>query len=435
MRAKNVTSHVFQAGSFIAIVAALAPVSSAMEIEVPGDAPTIQAAFDQANDGDVILVDEGVYRENVTMRNKMVSIRSTGCPQRTIIDGGGTGSAVRIDFPGAILEGLKVTGGIADRGGGIEIARTIPGQPVEVQLARIIVEGNEARNSGGGIAATADPGGPIILRMANCLVDGNRAGRGGAIFLDGGSVGVVDVLIVNCTLARNGADSDGAGLAVDGAVVGMPDAPMAFNSIFWDNRLRSGAPSDLSGLGPGTVRTSDIGDGQLVGLDGNLREDPRFHDPARGDYRLLPGSPCLDAGVPGFGPATSPGRDFNGALYFDDPDVPNLNGGYEPCGIVDGDGSFIRGDATGDGVLDISDPIYTFDYLFLSTRYRPCVATMDANDDGVVDITDGIYSLDFLYLGGPLYPPPYPFSGRDPEGHEDKPKLPCDMYPACWPAP
>lgn len=63
-------------------------------IHVPGDASTIQAAIDQAADGDVVLVAPGVYYENLQIAEKTITLAShfytTGDPNMiagTIIDG------------------------------------------------------------------------------------------------------------------------------------------------------------------------------------------------------------------------------------------------------------------------------------------------------------------------------------------------------------
>ncbi len=39
-----------------------------------------------------------------------------------------------------------------------------------------------------------------------------------------------------------------------------------------------------------------VGSAELAGVRGNIDSDPLFADPEHGDYRLLPGSPCIDAG-------------------------------------------------------------------------------------------------------------------------------------------
>jgi len=65
--------------------------------------------------------------------------------------------------------------------------------------------------------------------------------------------------------------------------------------------------------------------------------------------------------------------------------------------------------------VDLSDAIYTFQYLFLGGSAPTCLDAADANDDEDIDLSDGIYTLQYLYLGGPAPPPPGPSSaGVDP---------------------
>ena len=79
---------------------------------------------------------------------------------------------------------------------------------------------------------------------------------------------------------------------------------------------------------------------------------------------------------------------------------------------VPGIGPFLRADTNDDGKVDISDPVYTLNYLFLESRPAPpCFATADSNGDGVVDISDPTHTLNHLFLGGPLPTPPYPECG------------------------
>jgi type VI protein secretion system component Hcp len=70
--------------------------------------------------------------------------------------------------------------------------------------------------------------------------------------------------------------------------------------------------------------------------------------------------------------------------------------------------SYIRGDATGDGKVDISDPIGVLAYLFQAATII-CPLSGDANGDGRVDISDAIGLLSFLFQSGS--PPRAPFPG------------------------
>ncbi len=75
---------------------------------------------------------------------------------------------------------------------------------------------------------------------------------------------------------------------------------------------------------------------------------------------------------------------------------------------------FSRGDANGDGMVDVSDASFTLGYLFLGDAAPPCLDAADADDDGQIDITDPIATLAYLFLGPAELPPPGTVAGRDP---------------------
>ncbi len=74
---------------------------------------------------------------------------------------------------------------------------------------------------------------------------------------------------------------------------------------------------------------------------------------------------------------------------------------------------FVRGDGNGDGVIDISDPIQTLEYLFGSGQ-SDCLAAIDFDDGGELDISDAIAQLDFIFSSGSPPQAPFPDCGVDP---------------------
>lgn len=81
--------------------------------------------------------------------------------------------------------------------------------------------------------------------------------------------------------------------------------------------------------------------------------------------------------------------------------------------------SFRRGDANGDGAVDISDPTWILNQLFHSGPRAPCLEAADANDDSGVDISDAIWIFSFLYRGGSAPRSPFLVCGTDPDGDQD----------------
>lgn len=75
---------------------------------------------------------------------------------------------------------------------------------------------------------------------------------------------------------------------------------------------------------------------------------------------------------------------------------------------------FIRGDANGDGAVDIGDPIAILGVLFQGDPLGTCMAALDGNGDTALDIADAIYLLSFLFAGGTPPPAPYPAPGGAP---------------------
>ncbi|MBI4604716.1 MAG: VCBS repeat-containing protein [Planctomycetes bacterium] len=86
-------------------------------------------------------------------------------------------------------------------------------------------------------------------------------------------------------------------------------------------------------------------------------------------------------------------------------------GGPPPAPVA-----FRRGEANGDGAVDLSDGVFTLLYLFAGGRSPACRKAADAGDGGAVELTDASFLLNFLFLGGRPPQVPFPACGTDPTG-------------------
>ena len=75
---------------------------------------------------------------------------------------------------------------------------------------------------------------------------------------------------------------------------------------------------------------------------------------------------------------------------------------------------FVRGDASGDLAVNLTDCIRIIQYLFQGLSQPACFDAYDVNDDGDLAVNDAISLLQHLFQSGPVLPPPYPGEGPDP---------------------
>jgi hypothetical protein len=274
----------------------LVPAAVRPETIVVAEGESIQAAIARAVDGDVVRVGPGAFQEDLDFLGK--AIRVEGAGPATVVTGTGTGPVVtfaRGETADAVLDGVTVTGGLADRGGGIYVDDSSP------TILRTVVARNRARLQGSGVfiggtsralfannvvvrngTAGGDPHGVEVVGAAPTLVNNTiTRGDSNGLILRGGS----GALVLNNVFARN----RGRGICDFSA-----DAVIRHN-LFNGNRraaLLSGTGVDYRRIAQAEIA---IGDPRIAG---NVDGPARFRSAARGDFRLRPTSAAIDVGDP-----------------------------------------------------------------------------------------------------------------------------------------
>jgi hypothetical protein len=158
--------------------------------------------------------------------------------------------------------------------------------------------------------------------------------------------------------------------------------------------------------------------------DGNGEDDSCQVD-TDGDGLIDPCDDDIDGdGIPNDCDLDLGGEDCDGNGIADNCDEDlNSDGIPDACQ----DPIFRRGDANGDGAMDIADGIIILGYLF-GTSAIDCFDAADANDDGNLNIADAIATLAALFNGGPLPPSPGP-NNCDLDPTDDF--LGCGSYDGC----
>jgi hypothetical protein len=62
--------------------------------------------------------------------------------------------------------------------------------------------------------------------------------------------------------------------------------------------------------------------------------------------------------------------------------------------------TYSRGDANGDGNIDVADVMHLINYLFIQGSTPNPMTAGDANCDQVVDIADVMYLINYLFIEG-----------------------------------
>ena len=254
----RMTRHLF----LLAFLACLAEATFADTINVPDDHPTIQQAIDAASDGDVILVEAGLFVERLDPDGKEVTVRGTvdesGDPI-TIVDGDAGGSVIRIDsgedWDTTIFENLVIRNGTGtimsgqSRGGGIYVGSG------GARFENCHVLDNEA-DKGGGLYCIG------FTRCVDCTFTGNRClwnfSFNGSAVMKGDAFGRL-LLLEGCTVTGNYAPGPNtwAVFSFYSNTIGVSDSTICGNEALECNRC-SGSTNYVSDDCPITCDPADL---------------------------------------------------------------------------------------------------------------------------------------------------------------------------------
>jgi hypothetical protein len=342
----------------------------------PADFNNIQAAINDANDGDVVEVQPGVYtgegNRDIDFLGKAITVCSTDPNDRavvadTIIDCNGSHDDPHRGFrfhneegANSIVDGMTITNGAPwfpcplgeecmkpdVAGGAIQChpdsypAEVWPGPTVR----NCIIAGNSARY-GGGIYGCK---GPIV----NCAITDNWAGSGGGLLgcsgpivncnisgnfaaVDGGGLSYCIGPIMNCTISHNWAGQTGGGLASHYGGTSISNCILTGNSVKGSGDGMGGA---IYCLGDGPTIANCTVTGNLADYGGGIfchgDSTPTIDDCIFWDNTATSGSEVAAAAYqdPPWGPFPPPPPEF--------PDVTishcDIEGGQDAAYVEEG---------------------------------------------------------------------------------------------------
>ncbi|NQT63567.1 MAG: T9SS type A sorting domain-containing protein [Candidatus Marinimicrobia bacterium] len=314
---------------------------------------SLSHTIDFAWSNDTIIVDPGLYTENLDIQDKNLIVASryfltgdTSYISSTILDGGMLGSVIRIYGTvidtSTIICGLTLQNGFTARGGGIDCRFADPifdelriisntcgtggGAGLYLEEAspiirNTIIANNVSADVGGGVYAREHSNAKMIntvirdnqaatfgggfhlkdqsnINFWRCLIIGNSGNRGG-----GFSIRLSTPKLIHCVIADNTAAELGGGIYTY-----MTARPVVVNSIVWGNEpSQVEITTDLSSSDSHvTIAYTNIlmdstnvvtnNNGTINISEGNIDTPPSFWDPPM-NYSLNDDSPAINAGT------------------------------------------------------------------------------------------------------------------------------------------
>jgi hypothetical protein len=202
-------------------------------------ATNIQDAVNEADPGDTVLVEDGIYPEGARIYGAITVSSINGAPAVTI-DLGGSGQGFYLEGP-AVVDGFTIENGVKPP----FPPSTFGGAGVEClyggRVINCILRGNNSLKPGGAAFIFMDSS------LENCTIYSNSAPDGGGVYCAGGFVkncvisnnwasasggGVYCYagVVSNCTINANTANAGGGALAIEGGI--FDHCILSSNAIF-----------------------------------------------------------------------------------------------------------------------------------------------------------------------------------------------------------
>ena len=285
---------------------------------------TLQQAVEWAAAGQEIWVKEGTYAlASEIVINKAVTLyggfagnernreKRDWKKRPTLLDAPDAGRCLSMLANGAVVNGFVFGFGNAINGGAVmaqassrftienclfegnsaSYGGALYSKNASGTISNCTFSGNMATMSGGAVYAESS-----VLNITNCIFSENTAGASASSVTGGGAVYTRGngAVIANCTFYNNSTHYPANG---GGGIYNFLAATVVLNSIIWGNSATVG-PQVYNNLCNATIiRHCAIDQPGFESGGGNIRRHPLWADPETGDFRLSPGSPCIDAGT------------------------------------------------------------------------------------------------------------------------------------------
>jgi hypothetical protein len=397
---------------------------------------TIQRGIDCASAGDTVLVERGLYKENINLINKdniqvashFIFDQEESTKKSTIIEAKGAGWVITIGrSEGITLRGFTIRKGKGNNGsggGGIYCYNSSPNF-----LDNIVTNNENHFGYGAGIYCYDCM--PNILRnqitqnynydghgggiycfkstpdIQHNVISRNYSSGGGSgihllepssvkiirnlIYSDSGSAAIVlynnrttgDFLIANNTISHNQTDA----IRYFGGLWSFENNIITHNGgygLFTLEGIAHLSHNNVWGNISGEDMMNYYGlEEHPTNSNGNISEDPRFGNPVHGNFHLCFNSPCIDLGDPN-DPVPPKGglRVDMGAFEYTNPNM-------------------VCGDMNRDGFIDYGDINYLVNFLSGKVPPPDPLQIGDVNCDDEIDKRDLGYLYRFLYYYGP----------------------------------